>query len=172
MNSGHEYLPGIQWQTQEQSDTFAKSLVAEGIESSAVGSLAVGSLASAMAVSDIVVTATNATAPLLQVQHFDGSTRKSTLIIAVGSYRPDMAELSIDLVRTANRPIVVDSVEGAMHEAGDLLQAGITRSDLLALADIESIRQPGDGITIFKSVGNALWDLAACRAVYQLILET
>jgi ornithine cyclodeaminase/alanine dehydrogenase-like protein (mu-crystallin family) len=84
------------------------------------------------------------------------------LFVAVGAYRADMAELSSEIVSRAEGSIVVDTVEGAMHEAGDLLAAGIRASQMIGLENIDETQLRGK-VHVFKSVGNALWDLAAAR---------
>ena len=70
----------------------------------------------------------------------------------------------------------VDTFDGALTEAGDLvqpLQAGlIARESVLAeLADLASGRRAGrrnaEEITLFKSVGTAIEDLCAANLVWQ-----
>lgn len=90
----------------------------------------------------------------------------------VGGFRRDMREA--DDAAVARARIVVDTYAGALAEAGDLVQplaAGvIVREQVLAeLAEVlrgekRGRRAPGD-ITLFKSVGSALEDLAAARLV-------
>jgi len=90
----------------------------------------------------------------------------------VGAYTPDMRESDDAAVRMAQ--VFVDTRAGALKEAGDIvrpLQAGeIDEDDVLA--DLYELsrgqhrgREPGDGesITLFKSVGAALEDLAAAE---------
>lgn len=85
-----------------------------------------------------------------------------TLAIGVGAFKPDMVEFPADLLRA--RPIVVDHLAGAKHEAGDLLQAGI---DWEKVRDIGQIVAQGwsgtDVMPVLKTVGHAVWDLAAAR---------
>jgi len=92
----------------------------------------------------------------------------------VGAFRPDMRES--DDAAMARARIHVDTRAGALSEAGDILlaiQAGaITEAaieaDLYALTSGAAAgRATPDDITLFKSVGAALEDLAAARLVYE-----
>ena len=85
----------------------------------------------------------------------------------IGAFKPSMRETDDEAVRRAR--IFVDTRAGALAEGGDLIQpirAGIiTQSDIAAeLAELAAGAHPGrqdDGdITLFKSVGASLEDLA------------
>lgn len=112
---------------------------------------------------DIVVTATTSHTPV-----FDGlDVRPGTHINGIGSYTPEMQEIDEQVVQRAK--IVVDSREGCLAEAGDLIipiEAGlITETDIYAeLGEIVAGAKPGresrKEITFFKSVGNAVQDAA------------
>ena len=76
--------------------------------------------------------------------------------------------------------IFVDTFDGALAEAGDLVQpmkAGlISREHVLAeLADLVSGRHAGrssaNGITVFKSVGTAIEDLCAARLAWSALMN-
>lgn len=110
----------------------------------------------------IVVTATTATAPL-----FADRVRDDAFVAAVGAYQPRMCELPASLVRRA--AVFVDDAGGARHEAGDLIQAGIDWGTVTALEKVAagSARPPARGPVVFKSVGQALWDLAAARLAWE-----
>lgn len=85
-----------------------------------------------------------------------------TLAIGVGAFKPDMVEFPADLLH--ERPIVVDHLAGAKHEAGDLLQASI---DWDKVRDISQLVTQGGSkaglLPVLKTVGHASWDLAAAR---------
>ena len=94
--------------------------------------------------------------------------RSDAFIAAVGAFRPDMAELPPALVRSAK--LYVDTLEGAKTGAGDIIQAGVDWASVTALEDALDTSPPVGGPVIFKSVGHALWDLAAARLALGLPL--
>ena len=124
--------------------------------------------------SDVLCTCTTSKTPL-----FDGNmVRKGTHINAVGSFQPGTRELDDVCVRRSR--IVVDTYDGALAEAGDLLMplrsGAIKRENLLAdLHELTMARKPirtGPAeITLFKSVGNALEDLAAAELLEETIVS-
>lgn len=91
----------------------------------------------------------------------------------VGAYTPAMREVDAEAVRRSG--VWVDTREGAAAEAGDLLQAATEgafgldsiRADLFQLCQGESPGRviPGE-ITLFKSVGSAIEDLAAAQLAF------
>jgi ornithine cyclodeaminase len=101
----------------------------------------------------LVVTATDSVAPVLHRPPAPGS-----FIAAVGAFRATMAELAPAVL--AGAVLVVDTLEGAQREAGDLLQAQVDWGTVHALQDL--LGRPRNAQTvIFKSVGHAIFDLAA-----------
>jgi ornithine cyclodeaminase len=104
----------------------------------------------------LIVTATNATAPVIP-----NTVRDDVFIAAVGAFRPDMIELPNDLVRRSR--LFADTLEGARHEAGDYVQAGVDWDTVTPLEDALEMPRASSGPVIFKSIGYALWDLAAAR---------
>lgn len=120
-----------------------------------VGGEAVGDVDEAVARADIVSCATPARAPLFGSE----SVRPGTHVNAVGAFTPEMAELGPDLLERAY--VVVDDVDAAAAEAGDLIQAG--RPANATLRDLLTDRAPaiGEDVTVFKSVGVAAQDVAA-----------
>ncbi len=123
-----------------------------------VGGETVDDPSEAVAAADVVCTATPATVPLFDAD----AVTPGTHINAVGAFTPEMAEIPSEVIRHAF--VVVDDLEAARREAGDLLQAGVeprvTVTDLLA----GRIAPPADGITVFKSVGIASQDVAAAAS--------
>ncbi len=127
---------------------------------------AVTDLPAALRDADIVSCATTARTPVLAGAWLTPGTH----VDLVGGFRPNMREADDDAIRRAT--VFVDTREGATREAGDIVQAlesgalapnGIA-ADLFELCDG---RHPGrtadDQITLFKSVGTALEDLAAAE---------
>lgn len=95
----------------------------------------------------------------------------------VGAYRPDMREMD-DRCLTRGR-VFVDNFEGALRETGDLaipLAQGVINkadieADLFSLTKEQfSMKRVAQDITVFKSVGHALEDLAAAKLVTEKIL--
>ncbi len=89
---------------------------------------------------------------------------------AVGAFRPEMAELPPRLCvqAAAAGRLFADTLVDLDAEAGDLLQAGVPWSRVRPLQQcIDAAPDVGAQATaavpvVFKSVGSALWDLAAC----------
>jgi len=151
--------------SQEKSRAFARTLSAEtGIETKAAEA------EECVRDSDVIATCTNSLQPL-----FDGQwLRPGTHLNLVGGYRPNMREVD-DLTVVRSR-VVVDTREGSMAEAGELIiplkSGAITPdhiiSDLhgLMVGDVRVRESPHD-ITLFKSVGCAVEDLAMANLVYE-----
>ena len=104
--------------------------------------------------------------------------RAGVHICAVGACRPDQREMDSALVRDAR--VFVDSRTGALAEAGDLVipikEGAIDASHIAAeLGDVFGGRLPGrresGEITIFKSLGMAVEDVAAARLAFERASE-
>jgi len=111
----------------------------------------------------LVVTATTSREPVLPDNVPDG-----IFITAIGAFNPEMAELPPALISRST--VVVDTLEGAMEEAGDLIQAaraGAFRwENAIPLEAVLRESTELGGPVVFKSVGHALWDLAAARTAF------
>jgi ornithine cyclodeaminase len=126
-------------------------------------------LETAVRAADIVSTATISSEPLVHGAWL----RPGTHVDCVGAYRPSMRETDDEVVRRAR--ISVDTRAGAFGEAGDILQplqAGVIGKDAV-LGDLFDLtrgsvsgRATPEEITLFKSVGAAIEDLAAAIAVF------
>jgi ornithine cyclodeaminase len=125
-------------------------------------------LAASVAEADIVSCATLSERPLVSGKWL----KPGAHLDLVGGFTPVMREADDVAVRRAR--VFVDTRGGALAEAGDIVQpikAGIiTAADVLAdLFDLCAGRHAGRGgadeITLFKSVGTALEDLAAAQLV-------
>ncbi len=91
--------------------------------------------------------------------------RADAFIAAVGAFTPSMVELGPDFCRHCAREgtVVVDTRD-AVHEAGDLLQAGLDVGSFATLRDVVAgAGAKQSGPVLFKSCGWAGWDLAAAR---------
>ena len=111
----------------------------------------------AVSVADVISTATPARTPLFEA----AAIKPGTHINAVGAFAPDMCEIPPVVVREAIA--IVDDLEAAAAEAGDLLRAGKTPDGTVAdlLAGRHRGRSGPGEITFFKSVGVAGQDVAA-----------
>nr|WP_047169313.1 ornithine cyclodeaminase family protein [Sphingomonas sp. Y57] len=141
----------------------ARGLISPDIEIEAAEALAL-----AVQAADIVSCATSASEPVLEGEWL----RAGTHVDLVGAFSPDTRECDDETVRRGS--IFVDTMEGAMAEAGDILQPlarGVIRREQVRgdFYDLTARRVEGrrhlDEITMFKSVGSAVEDLAAVQAV-------
>lgn len=108
---------------------------------------------------DVVIALTTSTMPVIPEQ-----LPPSTMAVGVGAFKPEMAEIPAGLLHA--RGVVVDHLAGARHEAGDLLRADIDWNKARDLASIirNGIRNKSPA-PVLKTVGHAVWDLAAARVV-------
>lgn len=122
--------------------------------------------------SDVICTCTTSHEPL-----FDGRLlRPGTHLNLVGAFQTHTREVDDETVQRSR--IVVDTYEGALAEAGDLLipiRKGVIShehivSDLHELVGGEkTVRTSPEDITLFKSVGCALEDLVTAKLVYNSV---
>jgi len=136
--------------------------------------VAVGSAREAIDGADIVCCATTSNNPV-----FDAAwVGPGTHVNAIGAFRPDMVELPTPLFRRAAL-VSVDSRGAALAEAGDVLAAiaagDLVEGDLIEIGslprDYAGTRDP-EAITIFKSVGLAIQDVAAAELIVARLLPT
>lgn len=127
-------------------------------------------LPAALGESDVVCTATTSRTPVYS--HSD--IRPGTHINAVGAFQPTMQEIPVETL--LNSYVVVDSVEAAIEEAGDLqipLTNGEITRDLISVevghivAGSAHGRTSDQQVTFFKSVGNAVQDIIVAREAVQ-----
>ncbi len=111
----------------------------------------------------LIVTATTSHEPVLPDELPEG-----IFVAAVGAFNPGMAELAPGLVGSSS--VVVDTIEGVKEEAGDLIWAqragAFDWEDATQLEDALLWSESPGGPIVFKSVGHALWDLAAARTAF------
>ena len=110
---------------------------------------------------DVITLATSSPEPLLS----GAGLRPHCHINAMGAFRPDRRELTTDLVEAA--VLYADTLEGCLSEAGDLLIP--MAEGRLDPARVRSLRDsaPADQgrLTVMKSVGSAVFDLAGAARV-------
>jgi ornithine cyclodeaminase/alanine dehydrogenase-like protein (mu-crystallin family) len=130
---------------------------------------AVASAEEAVRGAGIIVIATSASTPVVQSEWVaDGA-----LVISLGAYRPNMREMDPEL--TARSRLFVDSRAAALQESGDVLlgiqEGRFTASHIMAeLGEVAAGKAAGRAndreVTIFKSLGLAVEDVAAAKLVY------
>ncbi|HKK73549.1 MAG TPA: ornithine cyclodeaminase family protein [Saprospiraceae bacterium] len=152
----------------------AKALAARLRQELDIQISAVRDCATVASKADILSTATLAYKPILfgewlvPGQHLD----------LVGSYKPDMREADDEAIQRSK--VYVDTLEGAPKESGDLYIP--IQKAVLDLSDIQAdlfqlCRRQRNGrdtpqeITLFKSVGHALEDLAAAQLLYRHLVK-
>jgi alanine dehydrogenase len=134
---------------------------------------AVGHPRDAVTGSDLVVTATAAKSPVFDGRWLDEGAHVS----GIGSNAPNKKELDNTVFQRSR--IVVDFRDQALQEAGDLQEAlrteSIQQGAIYAeLGEVITGQKPGRQndleITLFKSVGMAIEDIAMASFVYQQAL--
>lgn len=121
--------------------------------------------------SDVVVTATSASSPIVEDEWITGP----TLVCAMGSNAPTMQELPTALMARADR-VVVDSRSGVMGRSGDVVhavEAGVLDPDTVeelsaVVAGQRPSRRDADELIVFKSCGFAALDMALGAETYRL----
>ena len=123
---------------------------------------------------DVVVLATAASTPVVG----DAWVAPGAHVVSVGACRPNQREMDPALVARAR--LVVDSRASAFQESGDIVmglgEGRFTRGHVVAeLGEVISGGVPGrtsePQVTVFKSLGLAVEDLAAARLAYQRARE-
>jgi ornithine cyclodeaminase len=151
--------------TPANAEKIAEALATDGFEASVTDDLD-----EAVASADIVSCATLSTVPLVR----GSKLRPGTHVDLIGAFSPTMRESDDEAIKKAR--VFVDTRAGATKEAGDIVQAlqsgALAEKDIVA--DLHELargqkkgRQSADEITLFKSVGAALEDLAAGIAVFR-----
>ena len=150
--------------TRERAESLAAEFSSLGFEAHATGDLE-----SAIRAADIVSCATLSPTPLVRGNWLQPGTH----LDLVGGFKPTMREADDKTLRRAR--IYVDTRAGAMKEAGDIvdpLRRGVIRErdirgDLFDLCrgSVKGRESP-DEITLFKSVGTAIEDLATAMLIW------
>lgn len=127
----------------------------------------------AVQASQLICTTTNSSAPM-----FDGkSIAPGTHITCIGSYQPTMQE--VDATTIIRSKCAADITEHVWEEAGDFIipyQQGLIGKDHIKaslgeiLTSTKPFRDNDEQITLFKSVGVSLQDVALAELVYQRAL--
>lgn len=125
----------------------------------------------AVAAADVVVGATTSPTPVVH----GAALKPGAFVALVGAFTPTTREADTEAIRRAR--VYVDTYEGALAEAGDLLipigEGAFRREDIAGdLAGLVSGRVEGrrgpDEVLLFKSVGAAIEDLAVATLAVRL----
>ena len=123
---------------------------------------------------DIISSATLSKTPLILGKHL----RKGQHVDLVGAYKKDMREADDETISKSN--IYVDTYDG-LNESGDIaipLKTGVLREEEIKanLFELTSGKKGGrmdtDELTVFKSVGHALEDLAAANYYFEKYISS
>ena len=145
----------------------AEEAAEQATRETGIGCSFVSDVESGASGADIISSATPAKKPLLRGAWIGPGTH----VDLVGAFMPTMCEADANTIEKADR-VFVDTMEGARAEAGDLIQAiqaGVfsfddVAGDMYGMSSHDaSLRNRSDEITLFKSVGSALEDLAAAQ---------
>lgn len=176
---GHVALFAGLWPIEEvhvhsRSADNRRSFRAEMSERLGIVVHASGDLRATLRASDTVLLATKSPQPVI-----DGADLlPGTVVLSIGSTRPDLRELDRTALERAHT-LVVDAAEQVLHESGDIIDAvssgALPTERIVSLATLcaqqRVLPRPAGGpdgrdLTVFKSVGTALQDLAFARALY------
>jgi ornithine cyclodeaminase len=138
--------------TRARGEALATVLGEAGI----AGVRVVADAAGAAAEAAFLITATTSREPVIP-----DVVREDVFVSAVGSFTPEAAELPASLVRRA--ALFVDDMPSAKVEAGDFLRANVVWDTVTALEDVLRTPVTPAGPVVFKTVGHALFDLAAAK---------
>lgn len=147
------------------AEEVAAELVADGLNAKAVSDKD-----AAVAEADIITAGTLSSEPLVLGRHL----KPGVHVDLIGAFTPTMRESDDECIRRAR--VYVDTRDGALKEGGDIVQplnAGVIGRDHV-VGDLFELtrgsvkgRTSGEEITLFKSVGAALEDLAAGILVFE-----
>ncbi|KAJ4422270.1 hypothetical protein N0V82_003131 [Gnomoniopsis sp. IMI 355080] len=113
-----------------------------------------------MLAADVIFCCTPSKEPLFDHSYLTSGEgrRKGRLIVAIGSYTPDMIEIPLEVIHMAVRThatghrhfhkhaieggvVVVDTLDGALTEAGEVIQGGLTPNQLIELGELVMLRK-------------------------------
>jgi ornithine cyclodeaminase/alanine dehydrogenase-like protein (mu-crystallin family) len=148
--------------------------VADRFEPAAFDVTVAERLGDAVGWADVISCATLSAQPLVHGRDL----RPGQHLDLIGAFTPAMREADTEAVRRAE--LYVDTYAGALAESGELVQAleagAIRRSDIRGdLHELATgtapVRSGPDAVTLFKSVGTAIEDLAAAELAVRRLLR-
>ena len=152
-----------------KAQALAQRLTEQGYDTEAVDNLAL-----AARTADVISCATLSPTPLIKGEWL----KPGAHLDLIGSHTPKTREVDDDAIRRSK--VFVDSRAGALHETGELaipMANGVLKPEQVE-ADITELcqgvhvgRKNVDEITLFKSAGLAIEDLAAALLVYKSVIN-
>lgn len=120
---------------------------------------------------ELILAAVKSTVPVLLGEWL----RPGMHVNSVGTARRDQREIDPETFKRSAR-VVVDTKEGVFGEAGDAVAAReVMTSEAHELSELVAGKVPGRGsadeITLFKSVGTGIQDIALAALIYQRAVE-
>lgn len=113
----------------------------------------------------------------IKKEFFNTNAKYPKFVSLIGSYKPHMIELDLDLIisefKNANVAILVDSKDHTLHEAGELIQSGIDKDGLIEISELytknidPSTYTTSTNLTVQKIVGLAAMDLSIGKLIAQ-----
>ena len=150
-------------------------------------------LRSCLAEADVIFCTVASQQPLFTLEALGLKKRQGIypLITAVGSWQPDMIEVHPAILRhitssnglnangATTGAILVDDAEAALRHSGEIVQSGLTKTQMLEIGHIlcwernsELTRDQnmwlGTGLVVYKSIGVSMTDLAAGNSILAL----
>ncbi|KAF7555087.1 hypothetical protein G7Z17_g2441 [Cylindrodendrum hubeiense] len=151
---------------------------------------------------DVVFCTVPSTSPIFPSRYIVGGPgrKRYPFISAIGSWQPDMIELDPEIIRhVVNSPegynpsggsggaIIVDDRKEVLIKAGEVIQSGISASQMVEVGEVLNWRQGSHmeqaggqeklvgwletGFVVFKVIGVSITDLAAGKAILDLAKE-
>ncbi|KAG7661971.1 uncharacterized protein J8A68_004471 [[Candida] subhashii] len=125
--------------------------------------------------SSIIFGCTPATSPVIKQSYLNQDARYPKFISLIGSYKPHMIELDLELCKDLRKQgvsIIVDSKEHTLHEAGELIQAEYTPQQLVEIYELYKedgskvvITDSRSNLTVQKIVGLSIMDLSMGKLI-------
>lgn len=119
----------------------------------------------AVAGADVIVTVTSASEPILRGRWL----KEGAHVNAVGAVGPLNREIDDHAMKDS--VVIVESREAALRESADIVQSGASIYAELGELLAGTVPPPAARITIYKSLGIAVEDVAAARLVYEKALR-
>jgi ornithine cyclodeaminase/alanine dehydrogenase-like protein (mu-crystallin family) len=119
---------------------------------------------------DIISTGTTSSVPVFT----NYNVKSGVYINAVGAYKPNIHEIPVETIKRSK--IIVDSIKACLKEAGNIIiplkngqiTADVIHAEIGEIAAGKKVGRYSDSeITLFKSVGNAVQDLAVASIILQ-----